>query len=106
LSEEAFWHLTLGQLIALTRRWEAEQESKDYRTAVITSNILNTIPRTKETKHKIFTPADIYPQYSWGREREYESMPEKKPEDQLRHYRRLTKMMNGKITERVCGDEG
>jgi hypothetical protein len=66
LGEEDFWGLTLAQFLALLKRWDMEQETLDYRTAVIASHILNTIPRTEETKDKVFTPADIFPHYGWG----------------------------------------
>jgi hypothetical protein len=43
---------------------------EDYRTGIIASNILNTIPRTEKTKHKVFMPWDIFPQYNWQPEPE------------------------------------
>lgn len=50
-------------------RWrrdrDAENEAEDYRAALITSTILNTIPRTKATQHKVYQPWDIFPNYNW-----------------------------------------
>ena len=45
---------------------EAEIEREDYRAALICSSILNTIPRTKKTKDKVYLPGDIFPSYDWG----------------------------------------
>jgi hypothetical protein len=109
LSEDDFWRLTLAQYFALinqyTERQAVLQEREDYRTAIIASSILNTIPRTKKNRHKVFTPADIFPGYNWRQVKDYENIPEKTPEKRFEHYLMLTKLMNGKITEKVY-DEG
>lgn len=94
LSEAEFWDLTLAQFIALRKRWEAEQESLDYRTGVIASTILNTIPRTEETKNKVYTPADIFPHYGWG-----EDAGEPDEEDIRAHFKSWALMAGAEISE-------
>jgi len=94
LGEAEFWGLTLAQFLALRKRWEGEQETLDYRTGVIASSVLNTIPRTEETKDKIFTAADIYPHYSWG-----EEGGELNEDDIRNHFRQWALTEDAHITE-------
>lgn len=94
LGEDEFWRLTLAQFMALLERYKAEQERLDYRTGVVASSILNTIPRTEETKNKIFTPADIFPHYGWG-----EDAGETDEDDIRAHYKQFALMNDAEFSE-------
>ena len=60
LSERDFWRLTLAQFNALLSRYTYEQESLDYRAALICS-ILAEINRDRKKRKKPFTPTDFMP---------------------------------------------
>jgi len=62
-------------------------ERDDYRTALICSQILNTIPRTSKSKNKVFLPSDIFPDYGWKQE-------ETKPLTQEQLQRKLDGIFN------------
>jgi hypothetical protein len=89
LGEEEFWQLTLAQFLALKKRYDSAQEMRDWRTGIIASSILNTIPRTEETANKIFTPADFFPNHNWGTE------PSETNEDDIRAHFAAFAMANG-----------
>lgn len=59
ITEEAFWKLTHREYNALRKRWEAAEERINWRTALVTSWIANSIPR--KHRRRPYKPADFMP---------------------------------------------
>lgn len=59
LSEAEFWRLTPREYAALKRRYEAIDERKDWRAALITSWVANSIP--SKNRRRPYKPADFMP---------------------------------------------
>lgn len=58
LSEAEFWRLTPREYGIMKRRFEASEERKDYRAALITSWVANSIPSKRKRPYK---PDDFMP---------------------------------------------
>lgn len=67
-------------------------EREDYRTALIVSEILNTIPRDPKKEIKFFGPADIFPGYNWKKQKDAHPKTE---EERREHYRILNAALGG-----------
>lgn len=59
LSDREFWHLTLTQLNALIKAYNAGQRSQDYRTGLICALLANIHRDPK--KSKAYKPEDFMP---------------------------------------------
>jgi len=64
---------------------------------LISSHILNTIPRNPKKPIKIFLPSDIFPGYGWAKKEVPEK--EKTPDEIREYYRMLTAAMDGREVE-------
>jgi len=60
LTEKAFWSLTLAQFNALAERFISEQESLNYRAALVCS-VIAEVNRDRKKRTKPFTPQDFMP---------------------------------------------
>lgn len=58
MSEGEFWSLTLAQFNSLAKRYAFEQETLDYRGALICS-IIAEVNRDKKKRSRPFTPKDF-----------------------------------------------
>lgn len=66
LSEREFWGLTLAQFNSLVKWYAAEQETLNYRGALICS-VIAEVNRDRKKQKKPFTPEDFMPKRRKGK---------------------------------------
>lgn len=60
LTEKAFWSLTLAQFNSLAERFASEQESLNFRAALMCS-VIAEVSRDRKKRKKPFIPDDFMP---------------------------------------------
>lgn len=60
LSEKEFWGLTLAQFNSLAKLYASEQETLNYRVALVCS-VIAEVNRDKKKRSKPYTPSDFMP---------------------------------------------
>lgn len=91
LTEAEFWRLTPREYAALKRRYEAVEEHKDWRAALITSWVANSIP--SKNRKRPYKPADFMPRKHVRRVATEERATANAESPGIRVYNRLSSAM-------------